>query len=493
MSTWRQYALLTLVVCGALGGMAGVGAHTRHAANTGLTASLPLILVQRGSTAWLAPANPSDEPRVYAPFFASADIAEDNYGEMAVFWLGRVEQATNYTDVRVAFSEDAIEIITATFDRRLWFDETPTPAEIPSWDSVSLLLSQSEGSTLDATSYRFDAQLSTENGIANQAAYRGGPSWTPVSIPFGARSGWRGETMNNDVDGRGWSMNYRIPFSSLGLNGAPTDGTRWRIAIRVHDRDDGAGTPIPDQVWPPTQQETQPSTWGVLYYGLPGYRAPSAANPVEVMVRQGLNGADVPDSMVGGGFDCGGGDGGGGYFAAWGNLNYEQLPNNEGARGDFNVQNQRDVADWPCFSKNYITFPLAGLPAGKQIVSAKLILHQFANSQPEDAQRSLIQVFRVAGPWNENTITWNTAPLAVENVGRGWADALPGFIGFPGAPREIDLSWTVAQAYQRGIPLQLVLYSADRYYHSGKYFISSDTGDWNAVGRPTLLVTVGDP
>jgi hypothetical protein len=41
--------------------------------------------------------------------------------------------------------------------------------------------------------------------------------------------------------------------------------------------------------------------------------------------------------------------------------------------------------------------------------------------------------------------------------------------------------------------LRLVLYAADGAYHSGKYFTASETGDWNAIGRPTLEVVLGDP
>ena len=42
-----------------------------------------------------------------------------------------------------------------------------------------------------------------------------------------------------------------------------------------------------------------------------------------------------------------------------------------------------------------------------------------------------------------------------------------------------------------GAPVRLALYEADWAYHSGKYFYASDTGDWNAEGRPTLTVTWG--
>jgi hypothetical protein len=42
-----------------------------------------------------------------------------------------------------------------------------------------------------------------------------------------------------------------------------------------------------------------------------------------------------------------------------------------------------------------------------------------------------------------------------------------------------------------GGPLRLALYEADSAYHSGKYFVTSNTGDWNAVARPTLAVVWG--
>ena len=63
---------------------------------------------------------------------------------------------------------------------------------------------------------------------------------------------------------------------------------------------------------------------------------------------------------------------------------------------------------------------------------------------------------------------------------------------WPGVERHWDLSGAVAEAYAAGKPLRLVLYEADMAYHSGKYFATSDTGEWNAQGRPKLKVTWGD-
>jgi hypothetical protein len=104
----------------------------------------------------------------------------------------------------------------------------------------------------------------------------------------------------------------------------------------------------------------------------------------------------------------------------------------------------------------------------------------------------LVQVHTVAADWDEATIHWNNAPLAVENVSQAWVEALPGYPGYPGIPRQWDLSRAVAQAYQAGSPLRLAMYTADFPMHSGKYFYSSDMDDYAAVTRPTLTVVWGN-
>ena len=81
----------------------------------------------------------------------------------------------------------------------------------------------------------------------------------------------------------------------------------------------------------------------------------------------------------------------------------------------------------------------------------------------------------------------------MENVSRTWVYPIDEFPGWPGVPYEWDVSIAAAQAYTAGEPLRLVVYSADSAYHSGKYFISSDTGDWNEIARPSLMVHWGRP
>jgi len=192
----------------------------------------------------------------------------------------------------------------------------------------------------------------------------------------------------------------------------------------------------------------------------------------------------VSDAMVGGGSTCGEGLD---FFNEWGAATYAHSTH-------LVVQNQGDVADWPCFSKFYLEFPLDALPDGRAVLGATLTVYQFGGSDPSQALRSLVQVSTVADAWDEETVTWNNAPLAVENVAQSWVDPIPSpGLPWPGAPRTWNLTAATAEAYASGRHvLRLVLYSADGAYHSGKYFTASETGDWNATGRPALEVVMGD-
>lgn len=409
-----------------------------------------------------------------------------HFDQTAIFWFGRVTPAQNYADVRVMYNNNDLYVYLVAFDRRLWYDSTPTSDTLDQWDAATLYLhAGAPGTAPTANSYRFVAQLN--NGGERdryQAAYRGnGTGWAASNVPFASIPGWRGTSLNSDDDDRGWAMTFRIPFSSLGLANAPAEASTWSMAIVLHDRDSAAGPPEASQVWPEPADTSQPASWGVVRFGVPAYAAPQITAQREVTIRHGLNGADVPDAAVGGGSICGHGLD---YWSEWGEQSYP------GAT-DFNIQNQSDIADWPCFSKYYVSFPLAALPPGQAIVSARLVLHQFGNALPNEAERSYVQVLVVDSGWDEATLTWNNAPAARQNVAGSWIEPLPDTAPWPGVPREWDVSRAVAEAYAEGhSQLHLALYSSDSAYHSGKYFVSSDTGDWNAAGRPTLIVTYGD-
>jgi hypothetical protein len=255
----------------------------------------------------------------------------------------------------------------------------------------------------------------------------------------------------------------------------------------MHDRDDAAGAPIEDKHWPEGVNFLQPSTWGQLAFGLPTFQAPPGAQEGTVTIRHKLNGATVVDGAVGGSTNCG--KGLDSFFAQWGEKNYAGVEK-------VNVQNQYDVSDWPCFSKIYIDFPLNSVPAGKSILSATFTIYQFSNAGGGEfgiPPGSFIQVSTVNEAWDEATLTWNNAPQAMENISRTWVDWIDSPVPWPGIAREWDVSRAALEAYSAGQPLRLVLYSADGPRHSGKYFISSDTGDWNEAGRPALQVTWGSP
>lgn len=426
--------------------------------------------------------------RVNAPYF-QGDV---RLPETGVFWFGYVDNINNYADVRVGYNDEYLYIRTAVFDRRLWYDDdlnlNPNPSALPTTDAVILYLdvNQQGGSAPTANDYKFVGQLNWWEPRDNyQAGYRGnGTGWTPVPVSFTTTSSWRGNAPRDDGDDRGWNLTYEIPFTSLGLSGPPTPGTVWGLGMLLHDQDDAANTPIDNKIWPEGLSGTQPSTWAELAFGLPEYTPEASISGGTVTVRHNLDGAVVTDAQVGGDTVCGESFGPG-YFAGWGSANYAGSPH-------MNVQNQADVADWPCYSKSYLTFPLDAVPANKIIISATLTLHQFGGSDPNQAERSLIQAFTIAQNWDEATITWNNAPLALENIAATWV-APTDFPGWPGIAVEWDVSSAVATAYAAGNPLRLALYEADAAYHSGKYFTTSEAEDWNEVARPTLRIKWGNP
>lgn len=427
---------------------------------------------------------PSMPRRLNAPYLPGVI----NTREMAVAWFGQVTPDANYADLRIAYNDTELQIMLAIMDRRLWYDESPSPADLTQWDSATIYLDKNgtTGTTLTPSAYRFDGQLNWwESPRTNwQAAYRGSSgAWASAAVAFTTVAGYKWESdlvggFNNNQNNRGWIIVYHIPFSSLGLSGPPPQGTVWAIGAAVHDRD-VAAAPGPDQIWPDTFNPTQPISWAQLRFGLPWYTPAPAAPRGTITVQQGLGGAQVPDAQVGGWTNCG--QNVSDYFASWGSINYAGVQ-------WVNVQNQSDIADWPCFARYYVTFPL-NVPADKTIISATVTLRQFGNAGGGAAVPSYIQVLSIDQDWSENTITWNNAPLAAENLGGQWVNPMAN-PGYPGIPISWDVSRAAAEAYANGQPLRLAFYSADSDYHSGRYFYTSDNVD--APVRPILTVTWGD-
>jgi len=439
---------------------------------------------------WSAPALAQSPPvrRVNVPHFEGGIAA----AEQAIFWLGQVDSTANYADVRLGYTDEALQVDVHIFDRYLWYDagQPPDPAAFTAWDTVGLYLhlDGNQGPAPTLNSYRFRGQLNHWQARADyQTADRGnGAGWSSAAVAFSTASGWRGEGLNNGAEARGWTMTFTIPFTNLGLSGPPDVGTVWGLGVVVHDRDDAPGTAIPTRTWPETLLDTQPGTWGQLHFGLPAYTAPPATNKQTLTIRRGLNATDVPDAHVGGHTTCGD-PFNPNFFEGWGDANYAGYT-------QVNVQNQGDVADWPCYSKYYVTFPLTALPSNQSIISATFTLYQFGNAggPGQEPQPSLIQAHAITEAWQESSLTWNNAPLAAENIAQTWVSPLDSFPGWPGVPGAWDVGAAVAAAYAAGQPLRLALYGADTAYHSGKFFTSSDIDDWNAAGRPTLRVQFGE-
>ena len=422
--------------------------------------------------------------RINVPIFTG----DAGFDQFAVAWFGQVTPSDNYADVRVGvYYPEILVVHVAIMDRLLWRDPTPSPSDLEDWDAVTLYLDLdgNVGAYPDSNSYRLVGQLWAQSGDNRQATYRGnGSGWVASPMVFSAGTTWRGNYPNDLIDDKGWTITFWIPFSSLGLSGPPSEGTIWGAALAVHDRDDSIGTPIPDKVWPPTMSGAQPASWGQFRFGLPTYTPPTVTSSQVTTIRHGLNGADVVDAAVGGHTTCGDGID---HWPQWGQTNYAGYT-------QFNVQNQFDISDWPCFSRYYVTFPLNAIPPGSSVVSATLTLHHFGGAgggvwgTPPD---SYIQVLQIAETWSEATLNWNNAPLAVQNLHWTWLP--PAWPPWPGIPYNWDVSSAVAEALATGIPVRLAIFSADTDYHSGKYFYTSDTDDGNAIARPTLRVRWGAP
>jgi hypothetical protein len=412
-------------------------------------------------------------PRVNLPHDVPA-------AQRAIFWFGDVYLESNSANVRLGYDDHGLQVHVHTFDRHLRVDMTPSSEELTQWDAMTLYLAPS-GS---ATRHRFTGELSV-NGDSRgnyQAAYQDtGSGWQAANTSFTVETGWRGDGVNDPVEDRGWWIGFHIPFSSLGLSGPPAPGTIWRAALEMHDRDATAGPPLPVQTWPEVTNLNQPTSWAELRFGLAAANSSPAVKRGELTVRHGLNGAVVPDAHVGGHTICGRETP---FWTEWGQANYATY-------GQINIQNQWDVADWPCYSRYYVTFPLHAIPAeADAITSATLTMYQFgsAGQEYEPPPPSYIQVLAIDEPWLEETISWNNSPPAVENYGGAWVEPFQGDDYYPGRAISWDVTRAAAQAFAAGQPLRLVLYSADTAYNSGRYFWSSDAQDG---GRPRLDISWG--
>ncbi len=208
-------------------------------------------------------------PLVNAPYF-DGDIPME---QTAIFWFGQVTPSSNYTDVRVGYNQTKLLISLSIIDRRLWYKPSPSINDFALWDSASVYLNinGSQNNQINNATYRFDGMLNWWEARAQyQVAYQGvNSSWKVAPLAFTTSTGWRGDAPNDNIDDRGWVINFEIPFASLGLSAPPPQGSTWSLGIVVHNRNDAAGPPNTDTKWPFEMDTMSPFTWGQLRFGLP--------------------------------------------------------------------------------------------------------------------------------------------------------------------------------------------------------------------------------
>jgi len=437
--------------------------------------------------------------RVHAPYFDDAV----RWAESGIFWFGRVDlpdviPGRNYVDVRVAYTQEALAIYPNVEDYYLWY---PLPAtsstDLTRYDAVAIYLDTAGdgASTPQPDDYLFLVGLclyQCGDGTAYMRDARGdGSGWD-----FGWDGDWNKATWaqwtgnpphnnNENTFDYGWWAKIYIPWETLGLSGPPSEGAVWRLGVRLFDRDDGTSAGLaPVERWPEGLDPGCPSTWGELAFGQATYEPSHLLYPQgTTVIRRGLGESIVEDAWVGGGGTCSGGHEG------------DPDGDNHGSDPNLFVENQEWVTDFPCFSKSFLRFDLAPIPPGKEIVSATLTIHQWSNARWDGAQPSLIWLFTVDGNWDEDTLTWNNAPLARENLTAVWVDVITpeNNPGLPGIPYTWDATRAAAEAYDAGVPLNVALYTADVNQHSSKYLLSSDSVPAYIDARPTLTVVWGEP
>lgn len=458
------------------------------------------LLISLLAGPWLFPipahAQSPDPPRrANIPYF-SGDVT---WAETAIFWFGQNKQGVpsqNYVDVRVGYTSTALMVRATVVDYYLWYDQYATAtSDLTQYDAIAVHLDTTHGqdATPQADDYRFLIGARHWQDMSNyvRQAQGNGSSWNTSWTPpaeWTAYSGmsWScnpGPNSNECGIDFGWTAIFTIPWETLGLSGPPTEGTLWGLGVQLYDRDDDppAGYVAPEY-WPETFDADRPATWGELHFGYADYE-PSPATPGDTTMIRAASPTDntVEDAWMGGGGTCGGGHEGGSEI-------------NHGDETSLFVGTETAPTHFPCFNKSYLRFSLDTVPASKVIISATLTIHHWSNAgAPGQAQPSWVHLFAISDPWEEMTIHWNNAPLAQENVAASWVYPVTSFPGWPGYPYHWDATQAVAEAYAEGQPVSLAIYGSDTAQHSSKYLTSSETGDWNEEGRPTLTVLWGDP
>lgn len=444
------------------------------------------LLTGHSSTPTAEAASPSMPTQFNIPYFGSSPVP---FSQTAIFWFGDVTTSDNYINVRMGYNNSELYIDLHIVDLYLWYDPHGSHPNLNMGDESTIYLdtTQNGSSSPDRSSYKFLAQVDQyQSRTYYQEAFRGnGSGWVPSSIPFTTVSGWRGGGFNNMNPAEGWTMTYHLPFSSLGWSGPPSQGTAWKMAIKIQNQDSPNDSQLAYKWWPASGSDSSLSNWGAIAFGMPAYQPPHTSNSSSYDIRNGFNNQVVTDAMVGGDLNCF--NEGKNRWTQFGSQTYPGADR-------VNIEDEWDISDFNCLSKFYITFPLTLLPPEKAIISAKVTLYEWGNAGGHSPNPSLIQVASVAPGWNPNNLSWNNAPLVQEDISRTIVNVMPTKkVTPPGEPYTWDVSQAVANAYAAKQPLSLAFFSSDSAYSTAKYFFGSTVGSWNAGGRPALQVTLGTP
>lgn len=472
------------------------------------------------------PVEAAPPQRVLHVIPATLKDGEVDFSRTSIFWFGRVDVSKasgaaipgrNYADVRVTYTPTDLYVFVSMIDYYLWWYNPDFPSDgtdRTQYDALQLYLDVAGDRTAapDSDDYRFLSGF-----FAFQPINSPGTTWKRDSRGTGSawNDGWNGTWTHtigsqwstgspgpNDNSGNidyGWATTLKIPWSTLELSGPPT-GQILGLGMQLFDRDaPGAGGTAAVQTWPETFDANKPDTWAGLGIGTtPQYNPPLTKPEGSVTIRRGLGNSTVIDSNVGGDGNCNGGHEGDPNSPLKRDSN-PQITRGEDA--DMFLASQAGITDFPCFARGYLRFSLDQVPPGKVITGARLTMHMISQSgvynAPKSGDRpstSLIHVFSVDSTWTENGVTWNNGPLMKENqLGVLVPPRAPPANIFPGVPYTWDVTALAVQAYSGARPLDLALYSSDTEMHSNKQFTASETGDWNAVARPTLVITWGTP
>jgi len=435
--------------------------------------------------------------RVNIPY-DTAEPGQADWAHAAIFWFGENKQGVpsqNYVDVRVMYTPQYLRVRATVIDYYLWYledaqatddltpydaialylDITHNRAAAPQLDDYMFLIGSHPWPNEDAAEYRRQAR---GTGTGWDTTWSG--TWLDQeSLNWSTNPG---PNYNGELD-YGMTAIFNIPWTTLGLSGPPPEGTVWGLGMQLYDRDDQPPDGyVAPEYWPETFDQDTPATWGELHFSLARYAPPDIQVEGITIIRNTSVDDDVTeDAWMGGGGTCSAGHEGG-----------TELNHGD----DFNLFTGSEVAPthFPCFNKSYLRFSLDAIPPGREILSATLTLHLFGNAgAPGQAPPSWVQLFTITEPWEEMTIHWNNAPLARENVAATWVYpySQPGDVQWPGDPYNWDATQAVAEAYERDEAVSMALYSSDAVQHTSKYYVSSETEDWNINGRPTLTVAWG--